>query len=341
MTQIEELRGQLEKLNARRQEYRAQLKTAPSDKKADLSLKIQSLRAAIVSVQEQLDYLDPPAQRKARAKNKRLEIGTLGFDWFERNKVAWADLDGHSWNQVEAGDFIHTGKADEAREWMVQAAARLTPKQAVYLDAYYNQGLSLARIAEEHGVLASTVSVSIRRGLQRMQAWIDAKRRIEMCHTEPEVFELAEYISGVPGTVITPRQRELMLVVLSGHARTQGDVAVKLELDASTVNRVLMRGGETLSGLGVPQTKSIGRRPDLGEWDTEDKYSIPQKLGMGLGFAYKFDRTRINGMTRYMHELHRRMLAGQTAQETAEELQLSVSCVRAAYRRLEQGGYDT
>lgn len=338
MTQIEELREQLGKLKARKREYQEKMKTAPAAEKPGISLKIRSLGSAITSVQEQLDYLDPPAQRKAQAKRKRLEIGGLGFDWFERNKVAWSDLDGHSWAQAENGDFIHTGKAEEAREWMAQAAARLTPKQALYLDAYYNQGLSLARIAEENRVLISTVSVTIRRGLQRMQAWIDAKRRIETCHTAPEVFELAEYISGVPGTVITPRQRELMLVVLSGSAGSQKDVAVKLEMDSSTVSRTLTLGGEALNRLGVPRTESIGRRPDLGEWNMEDKFSIPQKLGMGLGLAYKFDRTRINGMTRYMYELHRRMLAGQTAQETADELQLSVSCVRAAYCRLKQGG---
>lgn len=336
MTQTEELRRQLKTLKARKKEYQEKRKTAPTAEKPGISLKIKSLQEAVASVQEQLDHLDPPTQRRAKERHRRSDIGALGFDWFERNKVAWSQMDGHSWSQAEAGDFVHTGKADEAREWLTQAAARLTPKQALYLDAYYNQGLSLARIAEETGVQPSTVSVSIRRGLRRMQEWIDAKRRIETCHREPEVFELAEYISGV--AVITPRQREMMLIVLSGRVRTQGEVAEKLELDASTVNRALTRGGTTLSELGVPRTGSIGHRPEIADWKAADKWSIPQQLGLGLGFAYRYSGETVDGMTRYHYELRRRMLAGQTAQETAEELQLSVSCVRAAYRRLKQGG---
>lgn len=334
MTQIEELREQVERLAARKREYQERLKMVPSNEKPGILIKIRSLGAAIASVREQLAYLDPPARKKAAAKRRRMNVEALGFDWFERNHTRWSDLEGHSWQQIEAGDITRAGRADEAREWLAQAARRLTPKQALYLDAYYNQGLSLAKIAEDNGVLPSTVSVGIQRGLKRMQDWIDAKRRIETCHTEPEVFELAEYISGVG--VITPRQRELMLVVLSGKAGSQKDIAAKLEVASSTVSRTLTRGSETLHGLGVPRTESIGRRPELGEWHSEDKYSIPQKLGMGLGLAYKFDRTQVDGMSRYMYELRRRMLAGQTIQETAAELQLSVSCVRAAYRRLKQ-----
>ena len=334
MTQTEELWGQLEKLKARRREYQERLKTAPDGEKPGLLVKLRSLGEAMASVKEQLAYLDPPAKKRAAARRRRMNVEALGFDWFERNGVRWSDLEGHSWAQIEAGDFGKTGKADEARAWLEQAARRLTPRQALYLDAYYNQGLSLAKIAEEAGVLPSSVSVGIQRGLRRMREWVEAKRRIETCRTKPEVFELAEYIAGAE--VITPRQRELMLVVLSGGAASQRDVAEKLEMAPSTVSRTLARGGQTLHSLGVPRTESLGRRPEL-DWQGEDKYSIPRKLGLGLGFAYRYSGETVDGMTRYMYELRRRLLAGQTVQETAEELQLSPSCVRAAYRRLKQG----
>lgn len=334
-TQVAELREQLKKLKSRLKEYQEQMKVSSADKSL-LGLKIRGLKQAINSVREQLNYLDPPQEKKKKARKSRRNVAGTSFDWFERNKIAWSDLDGKSWAQIEAGECEKENLPDEVREWLAQAAKRLSPKQAIYLDAYYNQGFSLEKISDDYAVNPSSVQRGIQRGLRRMQEWIDAKRKIETCHREPDVFELAEYISGV--AVITQRQRELMLIVLSGRVRTQGEVAAKLELDVSTVNRTLTRGGTTLSTLGVPQTNSIGRRPEIEDWKDANKWSIPQQLGLGLGFAYRYSGETINGMTRYQYELRRRMLAGQTAQETAEELQLSVSCVRAAYRRLGKVG---
>ena len=108
MTALDENRAQLTKLQARMKEYQEQVKEEPDpQRRAALKAKISGYRAAIRDVQVQIDHLDPPAVRKARKEQrKRLNIGALNFDFFERSGTCWSDIEGHSWQQVEAGDFV-------------------------------------------------------------------------------------------------------------------------------------------------------------------------------------------------------------------------------------------
>ena len=87
MTALEENRAQLDRLQARMKEYQEQLKAETDpQKRGTLKAKISSYRTAIRDVQVQIDHLDPPQVRKARkAQRKRLDIGALSFDFFERS----------------------------------------------------------------------------------------------------------------------------------------------------------------------------------------------------------------------------------------------------------------
>ena len=175
MTQLEEYQAQMDKLRTRLKEYQEKQKTAPSAQERDEARrKISTYRTMIRELQEQIDHLDPPKERKARArKNRRLDIGAMSWDFFERSGAVWSDLDGHSWDQVEAGDPVELGTSmEQLQQWMAEGSERLTDRQRLYLDAYYNQGLSLERIAQEYGVDKSTVSRCVKRGLDRMQAWV-------------------------------------------------------------------------------------------------------------------------------------------------------------------------
>src|SRR5699024_8691929 len=111
MTQLEEFRGQMDKLKARRGEYKARLRAAGAASERDaLRQKRRTYGTMMRELQEQIDHLDPPAERKARArKNRRLDIGAMSWDFFERSGAVWSDLDGHSWEQVEAGDPVELG----------------------------------------------------------------------------------------------------------------------------------------------------------------------------------------------------------------------------------------
>ena len=339
MTQLEEYRVQMDKLRTRREEYKRRLRSAsPASEREALRQKLRTYSTMIRELQEQIDHLDPPKERKARArKNRRLDIGAMSWDFFERSGAVWSDLDGHSWDQVEAGDPVELGTSmEQLQQWMAEGSERLTDRQRLYLDAYYNQGLSLEYIAREHGVDKSTVSRVVRNGLDRMQAWVDSKRLIAGCADGHGGFDWTRYLSQVPA--LTDRQRQLMLLVLSKRPKTQEELADKLELKQSTVSRTLTRAGKTVQQLGARGEATT--RPELRGWDQADKYSLCLQTGMPLYFYYRFcfRGETVGGVSRYNYELSRRKEAGVSAEEAARELGLKPKTVRSAYSRLKRLG---
>ena len=339
MTQLEEFRAQMDKLKARREEYKGRLRSAGSASERDaLRQKLRTYGTMIRELQEQIDHLDPPKERMAqKQQRKRLDIGAMSWDFFERSGACWSDLEGHTWEQVEAGDPVELGASmEQLQQWMAEGAQRLTERQRVYLDAYYNQGLSLERIAQEHGVRRSTVSRCIRNGLDRMQAWVDSKRLIQECADGHGGFDWVRYLSQVPA--LTDRQRQLMLLVLSKWPKTQEELADKLELEQSTVSRTLTRAGKTVQKLGARGEATT--RPEIRNWEGADKFSLCLQTNMPLYFYYRFcfQGEKIGGLSRYNYELSRRREAGVSPEEAARELGLKPKTVRSAYSRIKRQG---
>lgn len=338
MSALEENRAQLAKLQARMKEYQVQLKAeTDSQRRAALKVKISGYRAAIQDVQVQIDHLDPPAVRRARREQrKRLDIGALSFDFFERSGTCWSDIEGHSWRQVEAGDFVELGAGmDQLQSWLAEGAQRLTDRQRLYIDAYYNQGLSMELIAQEQGVDKSTVARVIKNGMARMQEWVEAKKLISSCADDKGGFDWKRYLTQVP--VLTDRQRQLMLLVLSRFPRSQEELAGKLELEPSTVSRTLSKAGRTIRRLDVRGGPPLSR-PEIQGWDQADKFSLALQTGMPLYFYYRycFRGQQVGGVSRYSYELSRRREAGVSVDETAGELGLKPKTVRSAYGRLKR-----
>lgn len=338
MSALEENRAQLAKLQARMKEYQVQLKAeTDSQRRAALKAKISGYRAAIRDVQVQIDHLDPPAVRRARREQrKRLDIGALNFDFFERSGACWSDIEGHSWQQVEAGDFVELGAGmDQLQSWLAEGAQRLTDRQRLYIDAYYNRGLSLELIAQEQGVDKSTVARVIKNGMTRMQEWVEAKKLISTCADGKGGFDWKRYLDQVP--VLTDRQRQLMLLVLSQFPKSQAELADKLEIQKSTVCRTLARAGHTIRRLDVRGGPPLSR-PEIREWDHADKFSLALQTGMPLYFYYRFcfRGQQVGGVSRYNYELSRRREAGVSPEEAAQELGLKPKTVRSAYSRLKR-----
>ena len=338
MSALEENRAQLAKLQARMKEYQVQLKAeTDSQRRAALKAKISTYRAAIRDVQVQIDYLDPPAVRRARREQrKRLDIGALSFDFFERSGACWSDIEGHSWQQVEAGDFAELGAGmDQLQSWLAEGAQRLIDRQRLYIDAYYNRGLSMQLIAQEQGVDKSTVARVIKNGVARMQEWVEAKKLIASCVDGKGGFDWKRYLAQVP--VLTDRQRQLMLLVLSRFPKTQEELASKLELKRSTVSRTLSKAGRTIRRLDVRGGPPLSR-PEIHEWDQADKFSLALQTRMPLYFYYRFcfRGQQVGGVSRYNYELSRRREAGVSVDETARELGLKPKTVRSAYSRLKR-----
>lgn len=340
MTPAEECRAQLDKLKARVKEYREALARATTaQERGTIRGKIATCRAAIRDVQVQLDHLDPPEQRKARkAQRKKLDIGAMSFDFFERNNVVWSELDGHTWNQVEAGDVVEVGASmEQLQSWMAEGSQRLTERQRLYLDAYYNDGLSLEAIGQLYGVNKSTVSRVVKNGMTRMQEWVDAKKLIRSCAAPSGRFDWKRYLEQVQ--VLTIRQKQLLLLVLTRLPRSQRELAEKLELQNCTVSRTLARAGRTVRKLDVRGGEPTSV-PQIRDWERADKFSLAIQTGMPLHFYYRycFRGQRVAGLSRYMYEISRRREAGETPEAVAEELGLKVRTVRTAYYRLKHDG---
>lgn len=338
MNALEECREQLARLRARMREYQQRLKgTADAGERGRIQTKLKAYRAAVRDIQVQIDHLDPPQARKARREQrKKLDIGA-NWDFFESSGTCWSDLEGHSWQQVESGDTVRLGATmEQLGQWMAEGAQRLTPQQRTYLDAYYNEGLSMEAIARRHGVTVSTVSRCVRRGLERMRQWVEAKELIASCADGKGDFDWERYLHQVP--VLTDRQRQLMLLVLSRLPRTREELAEKLELDGSTVSRTLALAERTLRKLRV-SGRPIAR-PALRDWSEADKWTLALDTGMPLYFYYRycFRGQKVGGLTRYNYELARRREAGETPEQVARELGRPIRTVQSAYYRLRSSG---
>lgn len=341
---------QLEKLRNRISEYNEELKTCTDSKrKSELKLKINSLRGSINDLKEQIRHFDPESSLNvSRGSNTVTSSDKFGFNFFERTTVTWSDIEGHTWNQLEAGDFVEVSRgeyddtmaaiSDDAKllqDWMAESAAMLTDKQRVYMDMYYNDGLSLAMIADQFGVDPSTVSRTIRRGLVNMQKWVDSKRLAHMCDERGLKFDWVTFLHEVP--MLTDRQREVMLIILSRAPKDRNDLAIKLDIHNTTVTRTVQYAIHKLKKLNV-----FGREPsrkfNIINWNDSDKYSLCLETGMPISFYYKFcfRDQRFNGITRYMYEIFRRYEAGYTYQEIADELGIKKTSVRNNIRLIKK-----
>lgn len=169
----------------------------------------------------------------------------LPFDYFERSAEHCAAMDGRGLQQSEERQG---GGTEQLLSWLAEGAAQLTQCQRLYIDAYYNQGLSMRRIAELRGVDRSTVSQELSSGMAKLQSWVSNKRLLDSCSIDGQVLEWDRLLRGV--TCLSARQRQLLLMVR--RFPTHGELAEHLGLNKSTVSRTIKKGAENLTRLGVP-----------------------------------------------------------------------------------------
>ena len=137
--------------------------------------------------------------------------------------------------------------------------------------------------------------------------------------------------------MLTDRQREVMLIILSRAPKSQNDLAIKLDIRNTTVTRTVQYAIHKLKKLNV-----FGREPsrnfNIINWNDSDKYSLCLETGMSISFYYKFcfRDQRFNGITRYMYEIFRRYEAGYTYQEIADELGIKKTSVRNNIRLIKK-----
>lgn len=234
----------------------------------------------------------------------------MSFDFFEHNNTVWSDIEGHTWNQVESGDFVEIGSSmEQLQRWMAEGSQRLTDRQRLYLNAYYNDGLSMEAIGQMYDVDTSTVARVIRNGLARMQEWVDAKKLIQSCAAPDGRFDWKRYLEQIQ--VLTIRQKQLLLLVLTKLPGSQQELAEKLEIETSTVSRTLARARRMVRRLDVRGGEPTSV-PQIRDWARADKFSLAIQTGMPLHFYYRycFRGQKVGGVSRYVYEISRRREAG-------------------------------
>lgn len=245
MTTREENLAQLNVLKERASTYRAQLKEETDPlKRAVLNRKLAACKTAIENVRVQVECRTP--QSWYRAPKSRVPPPHRGISWnfVEHCNVTWADLEGKTWQQVEAGD------TSQMKVWLLEGVRDLTDSQRSYIDAYYNQGLSMERIAQEYGVNKSTVSRVIKRGMATLGRWVEAGRLTTACRDGKGNFNWQRFLENSP--VLTPYQCRLML--LSSHYPNYQSLARSLGVHKSVVSHTLLRAKRTLHRLGLEWT---------------------------------------------------------------------------------------
>lgn len=335
MSAAEECRAQILRLRARIRELRAEMETCTDlSRREVIRDKIKSYRGSIRDLQDQLDHLETPEQRSRPVRGRTIATDSFTFDFFEYSGTCWSDLEGHSWNQLQSMDFVNVGVGSaEFYDWVAQGATRLSAKQRVYLDGYYNEGLSMQAIAERHGVTISAVSRVIHSGLTRMEKWVEACQLAQACIRPNGLFDWTTFLAQCP--VLTDRQKQMLLLALSKAPRSQADLANHLELSPCSVSRTLALGAKTIRSLHLRGGAPVAQ-PEIPDWEAADKYSLALAAGMPLAFYYRycFAGQRVGGLTRYMYEIFRRREAGRTVAEIAQELGVRSRTIRGAFSRL-------
>lgn len=334
--QLEEYRKQQTLIKARIQLYKEQLnEEASPSRRQELRQKLTAYRTVSRELQEQIDHLDPPPVRKVRrGATQVFSADAFEQSFFATSKEAFSNLKGETWEQLIANQTVDISiQSDMLQQWLRAAATRLTARQRAYMSAYYNDGASMSKIAECYGTTPSTVSRVLSNGRRRMQQWLDAKRLICSCADNQDGFDWVRYIRDAP--VFTDRQRQLLLLVLSKCPVSQTEMADKLELKRSSICKTLSKAGNMLKRLEVTGGKPISR-PVIRSWTTADKYTLAIQTGMPLYFYYRycFRGERIGALTRYGYEVKRRFDAGETIEEIAAEMGISVRTARSAKHRL-------
>lgn len=183
---------------------------------------------------------------------KRIDIGRYPGDFWEHTLEAWADIDGKHWQMRRASETAEPDiPAEQLYNWLAEGAQRLTDRQRLFIDAYYNRGLSMEFIAQELGVDRSSVSRVIQRGMTRMRDWLEAKKLIALHTDQQGNYDWIHILEQLPGSLLPRRQRQLLIMKISNPTGRDKGLADTLGLGKSSVSKTLKKSYSKLQDLGM------------------------------------------------------------------------------------------
>ena len=98
---------------------------------------------------DNLERLRPPQEKHRKEQRRKISLDAFSWDFLERTKTTFADLEGTTWQAAEAGGL--TAKQAAALQKVLQRAVeKLSDRQHTYFFAHM-EGQTIAQIAESHG----------------------------------------------------------------------------------------------------------------------------------------------------------------------------------------------
>ena len=329
---LAEAKAERDKIYQRLKEARAAVAEAedPGERMAQ-TRRLKILRGMYRDACDRCERLRPAREKKRRTPRRDAFGSGTQWDFFERSKVCWSDIEGYTWNTL--GKLQEEADANQGRLLnllMARSAAALTQRQRQLLSRHVRDGLSMRKIAEEEGINQGTVSRVIRGGLRRMEQSVVAALVAIEC-VDGEEFDAMRWaeLSGA----LTERQREFLYYLLTDQV-TMAMIADHLQVNKSTVSRSnerivgrIVRAGPELPGK---RPKRTARR---GEWCCRSEEEVAAQLGISPWTFYQHicRNKPVGDIPRSAYEcLARRHL---TAEAAAGELGCRPETVRKYWTR--------
>ena len=342
MTELEEAIQEKERLYERVKEVREAVReTLDGSERAAQTYRLKILKEMYSEALERVARLTPQS-RPQRAPRRVVHTDACGWDFFERSKTVCADLGGGLWTELgRLNEMADAHGARLLRDLLSRGVATLTERQRHYISRCFGDRLSISQVAEQEGVVRSTVSRVVRAGLRRLEASVISSLYAMAC-VEGDTFDHLRWAAATE--TLTERQRERLYYLLSEDA-SMGMIADHLSLHKSTVSRtnarIVDRIARTGPALVDKRPSRVVRRRD---WRNKTEGEVAAALGISPGTYYRniCRRETVGGVPRFAYEcLVRRTLGAKAA---AKELGCRPETVKrywAKYDGVDVSNLDT
>ena len=276
---------------------------------------------------DNLERLRPPQEKHRKERHRKISLDAFSWDFLERTKTTFADLEGTTWQAAEAGGL--TAKQAAALQKVLQRAVeKLSDRQHTYFFAHM-EGQTIAQIAESHGVNPSTVSRTVARAEKILFHTICAHAFVGECISQDGVDLLR---LATRANLLTLRQREMLYFLLTDGVSIR-EISEIVHRDRSTVcrsNAAVLRG---FAGVCLDMAEAVPRKIARSDWPGGSEAEIAAMLGLPKGFYYRFvcRDERVGPYTRYEYEILARR--GMTVREAAADLGISPGTVKRYWQR--------
>lgn len=304
--------------------------TEDSAERIRQTARLKILRDMYRDACDRLERLRPEAEKKREAPRKILH-DSVGWDFFERNRAVWSDLEGYTWNTL--GPLVEDADAHGAKilgTLVARGQTVLTEKQRYYIGRCFGEKKTISQVAEEEGVNKSTVSRVVKSGLKRLEDAAVSSLYALSC-IEGETFDHLRWAAATEA--LTERQRECLYYLLSKDA-SLGMIADHLDLCKSTLSRT---NGRIVGRLVSAAPAAPGLQPKRvvhrSEWrgKTEDEVAAAMGISRGTYYRHICRKRPVNGIPRFAYECLRRQ--DMDVKEAAAELGCSPETVRKYWRQ--------